>query len=318
MKIILNPELQPDPLKPKPQFVNATPPAPPAASALRDGFYCDVPGCKHATDPFLERDALLAHKAEAHRPPVAPPQRFYCNVPGCDKSGRPFDTALALQQHQSDKHPDLFPHKCPICGAGFRIGVLMAKHMQTAHTEEERTEVIKKREANNAFPCPHCFRRFEEERGLNSHISRTHKPPDASVKAEGRKFQCSLCAYSTDDRRTLSLHFGKSHPNQVTKVETDPFECGKCGQTFYSRGAIYPHWAERHGEERPIQCITRAVSTPAPPAAAPSAPPPVATAGKVASASAILTVEKDFAREAVGRLLDLGFTKLEVTIQEKL
>lgn len=95
------------------------------------------------------------------------------------------------------------PHKCLICGRGFKTKAHHRDHMRLHSTVCE-------------FKCPVCYREFKQKSCFTHHLSRVHK--------NDGPFACSICGLVFERVHDLARHIPQSHKN-------DPKVCGYMDDT---------------------------------------------------------------------------------------
>ena len=108
------------------------------------------------------------------------------------------------------------------------------------------------------FSCPLCTYECLTRMGLQSHITRKHKPKPADGMP--RTYDCASCGFKCNNKNTLYSHRRK-HRNGGEIVDEKNFFCDVCEFGARTKSALYLHIKRRHkvddSIEEPSQKPTR-------------------------------------------------------------
>ena len=118
----------------------------------------------------------------------------------CDKS---FRNKRYMMEHYVRHHREAnqrLPHRCEVCGKGFKVIRDLTRHHNRPHTKYFHSEEY----LSLKFVCPEdgCCRRFKKERALAKHIL---------IHKNIRNFKCDQCNMAFCTRQTLRTHTKMQH-----------------------------------------------------------------------------------------------------------
>lgn len=107
-------------------------------------------------------------------------------------------------RHHNDHHRRL-PHRCDLCGKGFKIAKDLTRHLKRPHSEDYLLKYV--------FVCPieGCGKRFRKELGLKRH---------ALLHQGVRNFRCDKCPKTFHIRQTLRTHYRLRHGLELPSTTT--------------------------------------------------------------------------------------------------
>ncbi|XP_029634692.1 transcriptional repressor CTCF [Octopus sinensis] len=143
----------------------------------------------------------------------------------CDVCGRGFKTMASLQNHRNT-HTGTRPHKCKQCHAAFTTSGELVRHVRYRHTFEK------------PHKCSMCEYASVELSKLKRHM-RSHTGE--------RPYQCQHCSYASPDtyklKRHLRIHTGEK-----------PYECDICHAKFTQSNSLKAHKLIHSGNKPVFQC----------------------------------------------------------------
>ncbi|KAK1151868.1 zinc finger protein 208-like isoform X1 [Acipenser oxyrinchus oxyrinchus] len=175
-----------------------------------------------------------------------------------------------------EEEPDLKP-KSPDCGESFGLPVELRAHLLCRRLEgvelkpdiKTEMEIEPDPEAEtkkNSFKCPECGQCFSCSKTLLTH---RHWHTQGSMQsfiggspAQSEKpYQCDECGKGYCSVKTFSNHLRKhvdrkplkSLSYQLTRLETNSFECPECGKRF-SRASALHHQVGEGSNQKPYPC----------------------------------------------------------------
>ena len=191
--------------------------------------------CPACPKSFKTRKLMRDHKAKSYG------NRVY----RCKRCDKWFSTRLKLDNH-INVHLNRRPHKCSTCNATFTSNKNLCRHLKNHTVESERK-----------FGCPHCPKRCNTRRHIESHIrmhtnerrfkcsecEKTYKY-DAQLRIHhrlhtGQRFHCEVCKKPFVDKAEMKRHM-------VIHSDLRPYKCDTCGAAFKRKGVLNAH-ISRHG-----------------------------------------------------------------------
>ena len=131
----------------------------------------------------------------------------------CKFCNRAFRNKRYMMEHYVRNHREAnqkLPHRCEVCGKGFKVIRDLVRHHNRPHTKYFHSEEY----LALKWVCPEdgCCRRFKKERALNKHML---------IHSNIRDHKCDHCDMAFCTRQTLRTHLkmqhkiGKFHCNMV-------------------------------------------------------------------------------------------------------
>uniref|UniRef100_A0A7S0BI02 C2H2-type domain-containing protein n=1 Tax=Rhodosorus marinus TaxID=101924 RepID=A0A7S0BI02_9RHOD len=121
-----------------------------------------------------------------------------------------------------DSKPPALQLVCASCGATFKRGYDLRRHIDTVH-----------RQSRN-FPCNQCPRTFKQKGHLNEHMRAYH--------SEDGGHSCSLCGKRFGIKSKLDRHISGVH------LSLRLFECMSCGNKYKEKHFLTRHMRKKHPE----------------------------------------------------------------------
>jgi hypothetical protein len=184
-------------------------------------------------------------------PTPAPRGEYYCEI--CQRN---FTNQFALDQHNEHKHaPQAAPAAAPEpqpetphkrltikVGKGYNYLCLYCDYNSSRPSVERH--MAKEHPGQPGYP--------PINKGINPHKNGNHhtKPAPKTRKTRASEETCPLCSRPFNSRHGLAVHYNCAHPKKTLRVETDPFECTKCGMTFLHKVTGNLHALKVHGTSR--------------------------------------------------------------------
>ena len=197
--------------------------------------------CKVCSEAFSSRPDLETHE-RAHTGKEPHQQCGVCNKTLVGKM-------QVLKHHL--KHTRR-PHKCPVCGKGFRRRRFLRAHEQM-HSRDEvfqcdvcekafhrRTTLLAHQRTHpgvKPYQCQECGKAFRCAENLKVHEKR-HRGE--------RPFQCDFCEKAFSYKTGLVAHI-RTHTGEK------PYQCDVCGKAFTTRANMTAH-RKTHTGEKPHKC----------------------------------------------------------------
>ena len=181
-------------------------------------FKCPNVGCDWM---FEEKQSLRNHMIN-HRESqalLAVPSGFLCTMCFSDiRERRPRMNYLDECNRETE---EMF--ECSLCAELFGTKVLLCKHILNEHESSSYSNFI----------CPKCFRLFQDQSELKSHV-RTHKK---------MKYNCVHCGWTYRSQTEWLKHVKNDHTELERKRNTFAYEiqCGKCPKSFPCLDALNVH-----------------------------------------------------------------------------
>jgi uncharacterized C2H2 Zn-finger protein len=171
---------------------------------------CPECGAKFEDSSKLTNHILLSHK------------RFTCEV--CQKST--FPSLLLMLRHKSQQHPSHGQSSKESVKESYQCGVckksLCSKDDVLKHFQAEHGAI-----ADKLFSCEECSSVFLSKEHVRAHSKKEHKiastlvPNSSAQRKFSAEFNCNLCSFKFQSRKSLKLHLTYLHKGKRVKC----FEC---------------------------------------------------------------------------------------------
>ena len=181
-------------------------------------YKCPNVGC----DRMFEKKQSIEFHMINHREsqaPLAVPSGFLCTM--CLSDIRERRSGMNYLDECNRETEEMF--ECSLCAELFETKVLLCKHILNEHEGSSYSNFI----------CPQCFRLFQDQSELKSHV-RNHKK---------LKYNCVHCGWTYRQQFEWLKHLKNDHTELERKRSTFAYEiqCGKCPKSFPSLDALNVH-----------------------------------------------------------------------------
>ncbi|KAL7646505.1 UNVERIFIED_CONTAM: hypothetical protein RMT77_001756 [Armadillidium vulgare] len=147
------------------------------------------------------------------------------------KSNQSFSTNKKKNEvkyfQDSDVELSSYFYTCGICSNKFEFHSDLSKHIENAHSKEERENIYR-------FKCVVCSKSYDSNIKLRAHMI-SHGP---------KKFKCPHCAYSSTRGKDLSKHINAKHVSNK-----NIYKCSECQKQFSAYSTFINHKL-RHGDKK--------------------------------------------------------------------
>ena len=153
--------------------------------------------CDQCGEEFTNKVSLTKHTIRSHKQ--------FTNPESCDICGKLFNDKTTLESHKLTH--EFRQSLCMVCGASFKSGQSLIRHMDVVHGE--------------GYKCPDCGKKFTVKARLQLHIKTEHL---------GEKVHCPKCNKSFRMKSEVKKHLLTVH-DQVKPWYCDhcPFRCARYG-----------------------------------------------------------------------------------------
>ncbi|XP_053607892.1 zinc finger protein 461-like isoform X2 [Plodia interpunctella] len=142
----------------------------------------------------------------------------------------PGKKVLNLEKHMTVDQSGEESYACSDCGKTFLSDVARNYHHETIHSGMKDSIIA----PNTLYACKICWRRFDAEKKLDSHMLSHTRP-----------FVCELCGKSYGTKNRLKIH------NQQHHEKIKRFCCQHCPKKYYVRDALTYHLKTHHITNQP-------------------------------------------------------------------
>lgn len=157
------------------------------------------------------------------------------------------------KRNENDKSEKL---KCSHCSYTTISSLNLGIHVRNSH-------VRRNSENSHILYCDHCGYNTSCQHSLITHIRYTHTLETCprckcsinyhfyarhlrSCEQTSKKYNCSFCCFTSDDRAVHSSHLRKKHPGKIYKMNDIALNCNLCSYLASSYQKLLRHMRENH------------------------------------------------------------------------